>query len=54
MGSSLEDDESVAQLSEVHRRRPGWFRYAILRLPEGVRDRKESLTGDELELEPYS
>src|SRR5262249_52035093 len=49
LGSSLEDDETVAQLSEAHRKRPSWFRYAILRLPEDVRERKTSLTGEELE-----
>lgn len=49
IGSSLQDDESVAQLSKAHRQRPGWFRYAVLPLPKGMRDRKGSLTGEELE-----
>jgi SIR2-like domain len=49
VGSSLEDEDAVAQLSAAHRRRPGWFCYAIMRLPEGSRDRPEQLTGSELE-----
>ena len=33
IGSSLTDDDAVAQLAAAHRQRPGWFSYAVLHLP---------------------
>jgi hypothetical protein len=49
IGSSLQDDDAVAQLSDAHARRPGWFSYAFMRLPKAHRRHPEQLTGSELE-----
>jgi SIR2-like domain len=32
IGSSLSDDDAVAQLATAHRKRPGWFSYVVLQL----------------------
>jgi len=36
IGSSLTDEDAVAQLAAAHRQRPGWFSYAVLMLPQGI------------------
>jgi Flp pilus assembly protein TadD len=49
LGSSLEDEDAVAQLSASHERRPGWFCYAIMQLPKGSRKHPERISGSKLE-----
>jgi len=36
IGSSLADEDAVAQLADAHRRRPGWFTYVVLMMPKDI------------------
>ena len=36
IGSSLADEDAVAQLADAHRRRPGWFSYVVLMMPKDI------------------
>jgi TolA-binding protein len=49
LGSSLEDQDAVKQLTTAHERRPGWFNFAVMQLPENARQRREQLAGQDLE-----
>ena len=49
LGSSLEDQDAVRQLTTVHERRPGWFNFAVMQLPEDARRGRERLGGQDLD-----
>ncbi len=49
LGSSLTDDHAVAELQRSYESNPGWFHYAVLRLPEAARSTREMLSGDHFE-----
>jgi hypothetical protein len=49
LGSSLEDQDAVQQLTSVHERRPGWFNFAVMQLPEEAHPDRERLDGQDLD-----
>ena len=49
LGSSLEDQDAVRRLTSVHERRPGWFNFAVMQLPEHARRGRERLGGQDLD-----
>ena len=50
IGSSLIDDYAVRELTEAHSARPGWYHYAIMRLPEELRSYDMQFTEETLEM----
>jgi hypothetical protein len=49
IGSSLTDQYAVSELTAAHERRPGWFHYCVMQLPEAHREAPEELSGEQLE-----
>jgi len=49
IGSSLTDQYAVSELTAAHERRPGWFHYCVMQLPDAHREAQEELSGEQLE-----
>ena len=49
LGSSLSDDYAIRELVDAHRDNPGWFNYAVLRLPKEHRENTAQPTSALLE-----